>query len=439
VTRWLAQTTQRRGELTRLAACVGVSPRTLRAWRAAARAQRDERRVGRPPRSACETQRAELLVRAIFEELVAGHDGWRSVAVALERRGEPVPTRLVQELVRALELERAQRVAERIATNRVHVEVLARDALWGVDSTLVGRTEEGEIHALAVRDLCVRRLLSISVGPVPTGQDVVQQLELTARARGGYPLAMLFDNGGANRAEVVQEHLAAEQVVVLWNLPYTPEHSAWTERGIEDVKAAAGLLRAERLAAEATEGSVSSSEPGVSSKTKDLFVRLVDAWVRLDRYTPRAAFLGLTPEELDRIAPRADAHVRRARFYEDVCSALESARAAHAAPRARRMAEREAIWCALERAGLVTRIRGPGLQSGRSFVNTTRARRKSSCRMPLGTADSDGRATSTSSCAATRTRIRPGQAPATGRSRSGCTTVRIGEPMSARWWLHQAG
>ena len=148
MTRWLAQTTQRRGELTRLAACVGVSPRTLRAWRAAARAQRDERRVGRPPRSACETQRAEPLVRAIFEELVAGHDGWRSVAVALERRGEPVPTRLVQELVRALELERAQRVAERIATNRVHVEVLARDALWGVDSTLVGRTEEGEIHAL---------------------------------------------------------------------------------------------------------------------------------------------------------------------------------------------------------------------------------------------------------------------------------------------------
>jgi len=126
------------------------------------------------------------------------------------------------------------------------------------------------------------------------------------------------------------------------------------------LKAAAGLLRAQRLAAEATEGSVSSSEPGVSSKAKDLFVRLVDAWVRLDRYTPRADFLGLTPEELDRIAPRADAHVRRARFYEDVCSALESARAAHAAPRARRMAEREAIWCALERAGLVTRIRGGG-------------------------------------------------------------------------------
>lgn len=171
---------------------------------------------------------------------------------------------------------------------------------------------------------------------------------------------MLFDNGGANRAEEVQQHLAAEQVVVMWNLPYTPEHNAWTERGIEDVKAGAGLLRAQRRADEAMQGSVSWSEPGVSSKAKDLFVRLVDAWVRLDRHTPRADFLGLTPEELDRIAPRADASVRRARFYEDVCSALEIARAAHAAPRARRMAEREAIWCALERAGLVTRVRGGG-------------------------------------------------------------------------------
>ena len=366
MTNRLATTTPRHGEQAKLAACLGVSPRTLRAWRAAGRAalaahtEHIERRVGRPPRSACETERAQPLVRAAFEDLAVGHDGWRSVAVALERRGEHVPTRLVQELVRALKLERAQRAAERIAANRVHVEVLARDAMWGVDSTLIGRTEEGEIHALTVRDLCVRRLLSVSVCPPPTAKDVRRQLELTARARGGYPLAVLVDNGGANRGHELQDVLAAEEVVVMWNLPYTPEHNAWTERGIEDVKAAAGLLRPQRRAADATQGSVSSSEPGVSSKAKDLFVRLVDAWVRLDRYTPRADFLGLTPEELDKIAPRADAHVRRARFYEDVCSALENARALHAAPRARRMAEREAIWCALERASLVTRIRGGG-------------------------------------------------------------------------------
>jgi hypothetical protein len=360
VTDWIETKVLRHGELRRLAACMGIRPRTLRAWRAAARAGSAVRRIGRPPRSACEAQRAVPLVRAAFEELAVGHDGWRSVAVALERRGQRVPIRLVQELVRTLKLERAQREATRISANRVHVEVLARDALWGVDSTLVGRTAEGEIHALTVRDLCVRRVLSISVGPPPTGHDVVRQLDCTARARGGNPLAVLLDNGGANRALEVAEYLAAEEVAVIWNLPYTPEHNAWTERGIGDVKAGAGLLKLQRRAADVARRSVSSSQTGFAEQAKDLFVRLVDAWVRLDQYTPRADFLGLTPEELDRIAPRAEAHVRRARFYADVCSALETARAAHAAPRARRMAEREAVWCALERAGLVTRVRGGG-------------------------------------------------------------------------------
>lgn len=52
--------------------------------------------------------------------------------------------------------------------------------------------------------------------------------------------------------------------------------------------------------------------------------------------------------------------VRRARCYEDVCLELERARAAHVGARARRRAEREAIWRALERNGLVTRTRGRG-------------------------------------------------------------------------------
>jgi transposase InsO family protein len=365
VTHWLTTTTPRHGELKRLAACVGVSPRTLRAWRAASRTTQGENselveraapRVGRPPRHACETERAQPLVRAAFEQLAVGHDGWRSVAVALERRGEAVPTRLVQELVRALKIERAQRVAERLATNRVHVEVLARDAVWGCDSTLLGRDAQGEIYGLAMHDLCARRILGVSLGRRTQGEDVVELFDATVAARGGAPLVLVVDNGGENRAAVVQQRLAAAQVVPLWNLPRTPQHNAWTERRIEDLKAAAGLLRHERRAAEAQQACGAARE----TTPKDLFVRLVDAWIRLDHCTPRVDFLGLTPAELDRIAPRAEPLVSRARFYADVCSALESARALHAAPRARRMAEREAVWGALERAGLVTRIRGGG-------------------------------------------------------------------------------
>ena len=104
MTDWIETKTLRHGELRRFAACVGVSPRTLRAWRATARAPRDGRAVGRPPRSAYEKERAASLVRDVFDELARGHDGWRSVAVALERRGKPVPIRLVQELVRTLKL-----------------------------------------------------------------------------------------------------------------------------------------------------------------------------------------------------------------------------------------------------------------------------------------------------------------------------------------------
>ena len=44
-----------------------------------------------------------------------------------------MPTRLVQASVRALKREEREREQARITANRVHVEVLARDALWALD------------------------------------------------------------------------------------------------------------------------------------------------------------------------------------------------------------------------------------------------------------------------------------------------------------------
>lgn len=82
------------------------------------------------------------------------------------------------------------------------------------------------------------------------------------------------------------------------------------------------------------------------------------AWSALDQRRPRAELEGLLPAEIDSIAPRAQDHVRRARFYRDVCQELERCALAPSRPRARRMLEREIIWSALERHGLVTRTRG---------------------------------------------------------------------------------
>ena len=337
------------GELSELAACVAVSPRTLYTWRAESVRESHERCVGRPARPAAEREAALAAVRAVLDTLPRGHDGWRSVQAELERRDRCVATRLVQELVRALKEERGKRAAEHLAKNRVHVEVLARDAVWGCDATLLAREGAGPLSAVCVRETFVSRTLSLGIGGEPDGADIERQLELSALTRGGWPLVVMLDNGGANRCEHLQARLRKERVIVLWNVPHTPQHNARTERGIGDVKRAAGLIASRARGGKAPAQQLSRSE---------LLVRLVEAWIRLDRDCAREALSGLTPDELDRIAPRADACVRRARFYEDVSAELERVRAAHANPRERRRAERETIWCALGRYGLVTRTRG---------------------------------------------------------------------------------
>lgn len=355
---WLSNHQPRHGELKQLAACVGISPRTLRAWRA--QGECCPRRAGRPGHAGAECARADALVRAAFERLAAGHDGWRSVQAALVRDGQPVATRLIQRIVHDLKTDRARRVAQRLAENRVHVEVLARDALWGCDATLVAREAGEPLTSVVVRETFVPRTLSLSLGGEPDAADLERQLELTASARGGWPLVLMLDNGGANRAERLQRRLREERVIVLWNVPHTPQHNARTERGIGELKRASGLDDVLRERVETTEGPVSSWEPGASRTRSDVLVRLIEAWVGLDRDHARESLGGLTPDELDRIAPRADACVRRARFYEDVCAELRRVRATHVLDRERRRAEREAIWCALERNGLVTRTRGGG-------------------------------------------------------------------------------
>jgi hypothetical protein len=67
---------------------------------------------------------------------------------------------------------------------------------------------------------------------------------------------------------------------------------------------------------------------------------------------------GPTPVELDRIAPRADDHASRDCFYAEVSKSLQRIALAPLDARARRKAEREAIWSALQSNGLVRRTRG---------------------------------------------------------------------------------
>ncbi|MBL8803697.1 MAG: hypothetical protein JNN27_16975 [Planctomycetes bacterium] len=83
-----------------------------------------------------------------------------------------------------------------------------------------------------------------------------------------------------------------------------------------------------------------------------------DTACTLNAHTPRPDLGGLTPREFDRIAPHVEDHARRARFSHDAFAALDPAAAEHPHGRARRMAEREAIYSTLEQHRVLTRTRG---------------------------------------------------------------------------------
>ncbi len=100
-----------------------------------------------------------------------------------------------------------------------------------------------------------------------------------------------------------------------------------------------------------------------SNRIARLMYDWADAACTLNAHTPRPDLGGLTPDELDRIAPHAEALVSRARFHHDACAALARAAAEHPHGRARRMAERDAIYSTLEQHRLLTRTRGGQLLS----------------------------------------------------------------------------
>lgn len=335
----------RHGEHVVLARLLGVSTRTLRNWR-----DREGRTCspGRPPHDAEMRARVRAQIERVWPLLPRGHHGWRSVCEMLLRDGVNVPTRLVQSSVRALKREGREHAQARIEANRVHVEVLARDALWALDQTHLLRDDSGEVKVVAVRECLAPRTLGLSIGSPACGADVVRLLQHVAEQRGAWPLVIQMDNGPENKNPDVDACLRRARVVALWNEPHTPQHNPRAERGFGDLKLAVGMET----------GGPLRSDP-VPAPTRDgVCARLLRAWHALDADTPRASLSGLTPAELDRIALPAEDRVRRARFYAEVCEELQRAALAPINARARRKAEREAIWCALEKYGLVKRTRG---------------------------------------------------------------------------------
>lgn len=344
----------RHGELGPLARLLDVTPRTLRNWRD----QAGNCPVMGRPRHAEGTWRAALVPVARAWKSQGRSSGRPRVEAVLEGLELEIPSAIVRELLRRLKARRRRVLARRRAAQMQHLDVQARDALWSQDATHLGRDEHGKVEALAVKDVGTTTAIEQSVGGPARGEDVLALLVRAKRVRGTLPLVLGMDNGPANRNERVCSYLASERVIVLWNVPHTPEHNAPIESYFGELKnelEALGELVAR--GADPSQGPRSLSEAGVSA-TKRHFRACVPRVAGLFNQRVRPSRGGFTAAQLDRMRPRAEHRVERARFYDTACAAIRSAVQGIDDARARRRAEREAVLCTLEQFGLVTRTRG---------------------------------------------------------------------------------
>lgn len=369
VGRLLATQRLGRGEQALLARQLSCTTRALRKWRARARAGGSSRPAHRP-RAGAPGRRVLSLVVRLWRALVRGHDGWRTLCAAARRAGLILGARLLQGLVRRLKEKRAARARRRILCQREHVAVLVRDALWSCDESFLGRDAAGEVRGLLVRDPATSSALWASVGAPASGEALAEALCSTARLRGGWPLVVALDNGGANRSVPVQALLHAQQVVPLYNLPRTPQHNAFVERAWGEIKCASGLGRtADGSSPRAIPPGTGVTVSGLGCENRAALQNRLQAAQKALQHTPRPRWGGITPAELDNLLPRADDRTCRARYYQSTCAALARIAELPLTARARRRAERDAILASLEWHGLVTRTRGDGPSSRPSKRN----------------------------------------------------------------------
>jgi transposase InsO family protein len=320
---------------------LGVSPRTLQNWRAWAREGGARRRPpGRPRRYTHEDRWRALWAVARESRKQGRRAGWPSIKKAL---GKSVPTRLVQEMLGALKRRRRQREDHRRRARRRHVIVHVKGALWAADATHLDRTQNGgEVKAMVVREVATVKVLEAAVGMPASGNDVVASLERAAEAAGEWPIVLASDNGAEYVSREVGQCLQSHRVVHLRNATHTPQHNAWAERAIGELKDQA---EAERVA-----------------ECEDVFeswqARMRKAQRRLNENRLRASRGYRTAEQLDKMTEPGTLEPLRERFFASAREAAARAVLGARGARAKRLAEREAIFSTMQQFGLITQTRG---------------------------------------------------------------------------------
>lgn len=310
-----------------------MSERTLRRW--AALAGKEGRSPGRPRHPEAVREAVRAAVKAELDRL-----GWTAGEPAIRSALPWAPRRPLREALKGLKAAHRTEHRRRDEATRVSVDVLERDVLWCLDATHLGRAGRRGIEGQVLREAATRRTLLVTSGYAATQDDVVALLQRMA-ATGRLPLVLGTDNGPAYVGDRVRQWLVAHRVVHLLNLPRTPRHNARAERAIGELKAESGLGSGVELV-----------DPEHALR------RLEAARRRLDHLRPRPCLDGCTASAVDAAMPSAYTQSERAVFFDEVRVAVEVAVGGIDGARARRQAQREAVFRVLERRGLIRRTRG---------------------------------------------------------------------------------
>lgn len=209
----------------RAAACLDLSPHTLRSWKRCAANSAVAPR-GRPCSFSPQERRRE--VAELLREL-GPHAG-----VPQLRRAFPDVAR--SELAELKTAERRRR-RERRAVHTRELRWNRPGAVWAMDYAEPPTPIDGVYRALfSVRDLASGKQLAWLPVPAATAEHAAAALEALFLEHGP-PLVLKCDNGAPFIAERTQDLLTAQGVVVLFSPPYTPRYNGACEAGIGGLKA----------------------------------------------------------------------------------------------------------------------------------------------------------------------------------------------------------
>jgi len=320
-----------------LAKGINRSVRTLRNWKRRAPGEP----VATPGRPLTPASELKLARERTLEQL--NKQGWEvgeePIWRALEGR---VPRARVRRVLREVKLERRRAARRHARERRVSVRVLARDAIWSMDATHLGRTVLGAaVQGEVLRDAASTRSIGLSVGPQATGEEVVALLEQTVRERGGAPLVLQTDNGGAYKSDAVAVWCTKYGVLHLLNLPRTPQHNGASENGMYGLKLNAGL-----------------SDRRAVIDVDDACARLESARDRIDTHRLRRTRGWKTAVQADQDNPHWSTLVSRKEVLQKASCALEEGLLHCKGRRAERRAHREAILGTLQHFSVIQRTRG---------------------------------------------------------------------------------